>query len=632
LFEIITTEGWVDLMYASTDAIAPMRNPVRDYWMEWSWYFVFFIFIGSFFILNLCVGVIVDNFSQIKEDEGVGTDSLLLTDAQREAQQKWKEANTVLSMERVLFGLTNLSQFDCLRRKVYYITTNKYFESFIMSCIILSTGVMALTSFPGRGEPDTIPIKIIPDSMHRILPDIIAVLNDTFAAVFLIEAMLKIYATRRWYFRERWNQFDFFCVSTTILEKVGSLMGYTGGSSLRSFRMFRIARLVRLIRFAKGLNKLISAFIVSIPKLMNVILILLLLLFLFSVMGMHMFALVHVHGPHNAHANFRTFWDSGLTLIRCMTGEAWNELMHSLTKNPYEFGHVMGAPCISDFLVTAENYQSLSDRCLLENPVACGKPGSSVFFFVTYTCIITFIILNLFVAVVLEGFDDSNAGEDDVTVERCVEVWKKFDPDLLMKLPWLKATAFVEVAIRSLEGGTVDPGKGSGKQARFAVQQAEISRMEIDANGEVTFKSATLAVLRLLMPSEELVGVLKLQEMQEAEEAYLNDMHDIRSQVAALALQEAFKKKKAARLRGSVSQSSLGAAYQTPASNPAETNVGATSTPESVKDESGAAAVGKPKEVPEVDALPPRDLPPGVLSPDKLRELEEKRGEPDAAG
>jgi hypothetical protein len=586
---------------------------------------------GSFFILNLCVGVIVDNFSQIKEDEGVGSlDTLLLTDAQREAQSKWKEANSVLSMERVLFGLTNLQQFHCFRRKVYYLTTHKMFENFIMLCIILSTATMAMTEFPARTEPRAIPISIIPESMNESVAAMIVVLNDVFASIFVLEATLKIYATRNWYFRERWNQFDFFCVTTTVVEKLNP----SGGSSLRSFRMFRIARLVRLIRFAKGLNKLISAFIVSIPKLMNVIWVLLLLLFLFSVMGMHMFAQVHEHGPHNAHAHFRTFLRSLLTLIRCMTGEGWNEIMHSLMKNSYEFGHVMGAPCIDDYTITAETYDSLYDRCLLSSPVACGKPKSAMFFFVTYTCVITFIILNLFVAVVLEGFDDSNSGDDDVTVERCVEIWKKFDPDLVMKLPWLKATAFVEVALRALESGTIPivdgPKNKGGKEKRFAVQQAEVSRMEIDVNGEVTFKSATLAVLRLLMPTEELVGVLKLQEVAEAEEAFIQDRNDIRSQVAALALQDAFKRKKAAKVRASQRMGE-----STPAGDAAEATVGATSTPETSpeRDESGGARyVAKPKEVPEVDALPPRDLPPGVLSPDKLRELEEKRGEPDAAG
>jgi len=336
--------------------------------------------------------------------------------------------------------------------------------------------------------------------------------------------------------------------------------------------------------------------IVSLPKLMNVILILLLLLFLFSVMGMHMFALVHVHGPHGPHANFATFGMSLMTLIRCMTGEGWNEIMHSLMKNSYELGHLMAAPCIDDFLITADNYARLEERCLLANPVACGKPKSAVFFFVTYSCVITFIILNLFVAVVLEGFDQSNSGEDDVTVEKCVEVWKKFDPDLLMKLDWLKATAFVEVALIELEGGPkVDP-KSKAKQARFAVQQASISRMEIDEEGNVSFKSATLAVKRLLMPTEELIGVLKLSEVAEQEELLNQEKQDIRAQVAALAVQAVFRRRQAERRRRpsalpeTAGNQPPAGAPGTPADNGGgDTLVGAMSTP-SVSPERGDAA------------------------------------------
>jgi hypothetical protein len=241
----------------------------------------------------------------------------------------------------------------------------------------------------------------------------------------------------------------------------------------------------------------------------------------------------------------------------------------------------------------------------LDNPVACGKPKSAGFFFVTYTCVITFIILNLFVAVVLEGFDDSNEGDDDVTVERCVDVWKKFDPNLTMKLSWLKATAFVEVALRSLEGGVggdAGQAEGKGKQQRFAVQQAEISRMEIDEHGEVTFKSATLAVLRLLMPTEELVGVLKLQDVAQQEEALVNDRNDIRAQVAALALQSAFKKRKEAREKVAANprKSNASAAVD----DAGETMVGAMSTP-------GTSGVPSPEKEDIVRAAKPKEVPTG---------------------
>merc|ERR1719453_644264 len=205
-----------------------------------------------------------------------------------------------------------------------------------------------------------------------------------------------------------------------------------------------------------------------------------------------------------------------------------------------------------------------------------------------------------------------------------------------MKLPWIKATAFVEVALSALQPDA-ESKQAKEKRRSFVVKHAEISRMEIDPEGNVSFKCATLAVLRLLMPNEELMGVLKLPDVANQEEAYLENKSNISAQVAALALQEAFKRRKAAREKSAQMRAPAGNPGMSSTGGSTETMVGAMSTPGTMspeRDESGAGAppLSKPKEVPEVDALPPRDLPPGVLSPDKLRELEEKRGEPDAAG
>jgi hypothetical protein len=88
--------------------------------------------------------------------------------------------------------------------------------------------------------------------------------------------------------------------------------------------------LLRLLRFAKGLNKIFNAFVISIPKLLNVAAILFLLQFLYGVMAVQLFAKIQYHNVHDQRANFRTFYRSLMTLVRCMTGEAWNEMMHAL--------------------------------------------------------------------------------------------------------------------------------------------------------------------------------------------------------------------------------------------------------------------------------------------------------------
>ena len=85
LFEMMSTEGWLDVMHSGVDAVSPVdgvqMNPVTNKTPFMAIYFVIFMIFGSQFILNLFVGVIMDNFNKIKDKEELG--SLFVTDEQR---------------------------------------------------------------------------------------------------------------------------------------------------------------------------------------------------------------------------------------------------------------------------------------------------------------------------------------------------------------------------------------------------------------------------------------------------------------------------------------------------------------------------------------------------------------------
>jgi TRAP-type C4-dicarboxylate transport system permease small subunit len=67
LFVISTTEGWIDLMSDGIDSRGIDLNPKVDNAQAWALYFVLFIIVGAFFIMNLFAGVIVDAFQNEKE-------------------------------------------------------------------------------------------------------------------------------------------------------------------------------------------------------------------------------------------------------------------------------------------------------------------------------------------------------------------------------------------------------------------------------------------------------------------------------------------------------------------------------------------------------------------------------------
>lgn len=80
LFEMMTTEGWLTVMYDGVDAVAVDRQPEKDHRVVAILFFVGYMIIGSQFILNLFVGIVIDNFNKIKEKE---LGNSFLTETQR---------------------------------------------------------------------------------------------------------------------------------------------------------------------------------------------------------------------------------------------------------------------------------------------------------------------------------------------------------------------------------------------------------------------------------------------------------------------------------------------------------------------------------------------------------------------
>lgn len=67
LFQVATFKGWLEIMYDAIDSREIGLQPIREVNLYMYLYFVFFIIFGSFFTLNLFIGVIIDNFNEQKK-------------------------------------------------------------------------------------------------------------------------------------------------------------------------------------------------------------------------------------------------------------------------------------------------------------------------------------------------------------------------------------------------------------------------------------------------------------------------------------------------------------------------------------------------------------------------------------
>jgi hypothetical protein len=161
-------------------------------------------------------------------------------------------------------------------------------------------------------------------------------------------------------------------------------------------------------------------------------------------LGVTLFGKVQFSGPHGRHANFRDFISAIVTLLRSMTGEGWNELMHELGHDQWHFESVQDRICEPEMDVQ-NNYQIYKENDQLGyNAVECGVGFAAQIYFIAFTMSVTFVVLNLFVAVILEGFDESTLNLEFELTNKCIEVWKKYDSFYKMQLPLAKGFEYIE--------------------------------------------------------------------------------------------------------------------------------------------------------------------------------------------
>jgi hypothetical protein len=89
LFTISTTTGWADLMYRGAAGNGIDNVPKHLSHKYFVFFFVLFIVVSSFFMLNLFVGVIISTYN--REKENMGKDFMLTS-----KQKKWLENRLML--------------------------------------------------------------------------------------------------------------------------------------------------------------------------------------------------------------------------------------------------------------------------------------------------------------------------------------------------------------------------------------------------------------------------------------------------------------------------------------------------------------------------------------------------------
>lgn len=188
---------------------------------------------------------------------------------------------------------------------------------------------------------------------------------------------------------------------------------------LRVARVFRIGRLLRFFEGAKGVRRLLFALVKSLPGLVNIATLLFLIIFIYAIIGMSSFAYVKKANGITDVVNFETFGNSMLLLFRIGTAAGWNTILDPMMVDIPDCDPKFSPPGVK----MGGN---------------CGKPLLAVIYFVSYILFIFLIIINMYIAVILENFNEAQSQEDigitDDDLETFICVWEKYDP---------KATHFI---------------------------------------------------------------------------------------------------------------------------------------------------------------------------------------------
>ncbi|XP_068790277.1 sodium channel protein type 5 subunit alpha-like [Struthio camelus] len=400
LLEVATFKGWMDIMYAAVDSRQKDEQPTFEHFLSMYIYFVIFIIFGSFFMLNLFIGVVISNFNQQRKK--ISGKDLFLTEEQKKYYNALKKLGSKKPQKPIPRPLNVFQGF------LFDIVSHKAFDITVVILICLNMVVM------------------MTENENKDIRKVLNNINRFFVAIFTGECVIKILALRHYFFTSGWNIFDLAVVILSLISIGLSevLESFFSPTLLRIFRLVRIGRILRLIRKARGIRTLLFALLMSLPALFNIGLLLFLVMFIYAIVGMANFACVNWKGGIDNLFNFQTFDSSMLCLFQITTSAGWDGLLSPLLSSP-------------DSCAPNLNLTNRKD-------ISCVSQTVGIIFFVSYIVISFLIVVNMYIAVILENFSVATEESTDPLCEddfdMFYEVWGNFDP---------QATQFIEYSALS---------------------------------------------------------------------------------------------------------------------------------------------------------------------------------------
>ncbi|XP_050174877.1 voltage-dependent T-type calcium channel subunit alpha-1G isoform X4 [Myiozetetes cayanensis] len=379
LFVLASKDGWVDIMYDGLDAVGVDQQPVMNYnpWMLL--YFISFLLIVAFFVLNMFVGVVVENFHKCRQHQE--EEEAKRREEKRLRRLEKKRRNLMLDDVLMESSASAVQEAQCkpyysdysrFRLLIHQMCTSHYLDLFITGVIGLNVITMAMEHY----------------QQPKVLDEALKICNYIFTVIFVLESVFKLIAFGfRRFFQDRWNQLDLAIVLLSImgitLEEIEVNASLPiNPTIIPIMRVLRIARVLKLLKMAVGMRALLDTVMQALPQVGNLGLLFMLLFFIFAALGVELFGDLECDDTHpceglGRHATFRNFGMAFLTLFRVSTGDNWNGIMKDTLRD-----------------------------CDQES--TCYNTVISPIYFVSFVLTAQFVLVNVVIAVLMKHLEESN--------------------------------------------------------------------------------------------------------------------------------------------------------------------------------------------------------------------------------
>ncbi|TKS77316.1 Voltage-dependent L-type calcium channel subunit alpha-1D CHCACHA1D [Collichthys lucidus] len=395
VFQCITMEGWTDVLYWMNDAMG----------FELPWvYFVSLVIFGSFFVLNLVLGVLSGEFSKEREKAKARGDFQKLREKQQleedlkgyldwitqaedidpeneeEGDEEGKRNPSMPTSETESVNTENHNGVEdkspCCgplcrqwrrwnrfcRRKCRAAVKSVTFYWLVIILVFLNTLTIASEHY---NQPDW-------------LTEVQDVANKVLLAMFTLEMLVKMYSLGlQAYFVSLFNRFDCFVVCGGIVETILVELAIMSPLGISVFRCVRLLRIFKVTRHWASLSNLVASLLNSMKSIASLLLLLFLFIIIFSLLGMQLFG-----GKFNfdetvtKRSTFDNFPQALLTVFQILTGEDWNTVM-------YDGIMAYGGPASSGMVVC-------------------------IYFIILFICG-NYILLNVFLAIAVDNLADAES-------------------------------------------------------------------------------------------------------------------------------------------------------------------------------------------------------------------------------